>query len=141
MLTLDQSEHYIVTPILQNGGTSHQLALLSVGGVHYIVDSCSTIRILKLTVCTLHVRFEWPFTCFVCGAMQAGALRELGCTHMTDPARSRKDSVDSCPLKTNGCIQVGLAQCNRKELNKVAYFLSILLGSVAVVEGSEIRGG
>ena len=73
--------------------------------------------------------------------MQAGALSELGCTNMTDPARSRKDSVDSCPLKINGCIQVGLAQYKRKELNKVVYFLRILLGSMAVLVGcSEGRG-
>ena len=61
MLNLDRNKHYIVTPILLNGGTSHQCALLSVGGEHYIVDSCSTIRILKLTVyvrstCVLNVR-------------------------------------------------------------------------------------
>ena len=61
MLNLDRTKHYLVIPILVNGGTSHQCALLSVGGEHYIVDSSSTITIYKLTVyvrctCVLNVR-------------------------------------------------------------------------------------
>jgi len=59
----------------------------------------------------------------VYGAMQAGALGMLGCTHLTDPTRSGRDSVDSSPHKINGCIEVGLADCTQQELDRVVYFL------------------
>jgi hypothetical protein len=74
-------------------------------------------------ICTLHVRFECSFTCFVYCALQAEALGMLGCTHLTDPTRSSGDSVDSSPHKINGCIQVELTPCTWQELDKVVYFL------------------
>ena len=47
----------------------------------------------------------------------------LGCTHLTDPTRSGRDSVDSSPHKINGCIEVGLTHCTQQELDRVVYFL------------------
>lgn len=102
---LESDTHYLICPVHTNNSTSHLYAVLSVKGQHYIVDPylCNdgSIRILQLT---------------------AGALAELGCTHITDPLRTGNKSVDSCKNKVNGCIKVGFESCKQKELDKVVRF-------------------
>jgi hypothetical protein len=129
---LKQTECYLITPVLRNNATSHVCAVLSEDGHHFILDPAprrdGSISIQLLTVCSsLLFRLLRSFFGLHC---QAGALARNGLTEMTDPSRSRKDSICSARNKISGCVAIKLEACTEEALRKVAVLVCWVCVSV-----------